>query len=222
MDHRVPQTTPDLHPGLTLLRRPSRRAPDVHALVAERLATIDGDVCWIDARDTASTHLLYDLVTHPGVLDDVRIARAWTAYQHHSLVRSLACEVDVDTSLVVAPAVTSLYYDDTLPDWEATDLRDSTLAILSEIADTFDVPVLVSTTPETGSARDVVTWADREIRCAKTRVGYAFKAEDFQTTVYWGDGYFQTTIPYWVELLGRADEDLGVAVDAAGLLAGEV
>jgi len=29
---------------------------------------------------------------------------------------------------------------------------------------------------------------------------------DFETTVYWQDGYWQTTVPYWVELLGAVED----------------
>lgn len=71
-----------------------------------------------------------------------------------------------------------------------------------------------------GQVRDVAT---QTITFEKTDLGYRFEADDFETMVYWGDGYFQTTISYWVELLGAVDdpEPAATAVDQ-GLIAGTV
>ncbi|QLG61072.1 hypothetical protein [Halorarum salinum] len=48
--------------------------------------------------------------------------------------------------------------------------------------------------------------ADRELRARETTEGIVYAGEDFQTEVYWREGYFQTTIPYWVRLLGVLSE----------------
>jgi hypothetical protein len=42
------------------------------------------------------------------------------------------------------------------------------------------------------------------VDCESTSQGLHYAAEDFETTVYVADGYWQTTIPYWVDLFGVA------------------
>jgi hypothetical protein len=216
-----PQTMPRLQSGLTVLERPERRSPALHRLALAELGQRDGETFWIDARNEASTYALYDLAPSRTRLDGIRVARAFTAYQHHSLVRTVARQAASDTALVVAPCLTSLYRDDDLPDWEAADLFESSLAVLGELADVFDVPVLV--TAESGSdgpSRDLLAeYADAEIECTRTDEGLRYASEDFETTVYLADGYWQTTIPYWVELFGAVvEDDPVIAAQSAGLV----
>ena len=44
------------------------------------------------------------------------------------------------------------------------------------------------------------------IECELTEHGYHFESDTFETLVYVQDGYWQTTILYWIQLLGMADE----------------
>ena len=214
------RTLPRLESGLTVLERPERRSPALHRLALAELGRRDGETFWIDARNEASTYALYDLAPNRTRLDGIQVARAFTAYQHHSLVREVARSAS-NPALVVAPCLTSLYRDDDLPDWEAADLFESSLAVLGELADVFDAPVLV--TAESGSdgpLRDLLAdYADAEIECTRTDAGLRYASEDFETTVYLADGYWQTTIPYWVELFGAVvEEDPAIAAQAAGLV----
>jgi len=65
----------ELEPGVTLLQVPSPRSGIVHRLVCDRLAdgATGGDrpgrAYWIDARNAASTHALYDAASSPRVLE---------------------------------------------------------------------------------------------------------------------------------------------------------
>lgn len=215
------RTLPRLQTGLTVLERPERRSPALHRLVLAELGQRDGGTFWIDARNEASTYALYDLAPSPARLDGIRIARAFTAYQHHSLVRAVARQATSNIALVVAPRLTSLYRDDDVPDREATDLLESSLAMLSELADVLDVPVLATAESDAGGDLDALLadYADSEIACTRTRAGLKYASEDFETTVYLADGYWQTTIPYWVELFGAVvEDDPGVAAQALGLV----
>jgi len=74
----------------------------------------------------------------------VRVARAFTAYQHHSLVRTVARRAEPTTELLVAPNVAALYRDDDLAAWEREDLLAATLEILSELGAVLDCPVLLT------------------------------------------------------------------------------
>jgi hypothetical protein len=215
-----PETTPDLEPGLNLLWAPPRSTA-LHHVALSALHEVDGLGIWIDARDTASTSVLHDLAT-PLTLDRLRIARSWTAYQHHELVRQLPGVIDAKTDLLVLPAVASLYEDDDVPSPEDRQYLSSTLAILEELAKALDLSILMST-PVSGEFPSLVQdHADYEIEFEPTPLGYRFEAEDFETTVYWGDGWWQTTIPYWVELLGAVGEQPAMTAYEAGLVDAEV
>ncbi|WP_226005506.1 hypothetical protein [Natrinema salinisoli] len=222
----------ELESGITLLNVPSPRSGIVHRLVCDRLADCergDGSAYWIDARSAASTHALYDCASSPRVLEDLRIARAFTAYQHHSLVRAVARRADPSTSLLVAPNVAALYRDDDLAAWEREDLLAASLETLSELGRVLDCPVLVT---RAGGADDAATgsgpvseYADTAIDCVRTREGLRLEPAGEEadaasaTAGYWHGSQWQTTIPYWVELCGAVDAvDPVVAAHDRGLL----
>ncbi|MFC7045885.1 hypothetical protein ACFQH6_11120 [Halobacteriaceae archaeon GCM10025711] len=212
------RTVPTLDDGVTLLRRPSR-SPALHRLVVAEHVRRDGPTYWIDARNDASTYALYELAPSPRALDDLHVARAFTAYQHHTLVRDLVRELPATASLVVAPCVASLYRDDDVPDYEARDLLASSLTVLRELGRAADVPVLLSASADDDAAALVADHADAEVTATHTDHGVRYDADGFETQVYWDDGFWQTTIPYWVELLGVArDADPATVALRLGLV----
>ena len=219
MPARLP-TVPDLSPGVTVLWAPPRSTA-LHRLALSALHDRDGTARWLDARDVASTTLLTELAT-PRTLRRLRVARTWTAYQHHELVRRLPGEVDGRTELVVLPAVASLYEDDDVPSPEDRRYLRSTLGILAELARVADLAVLVSAARAGPFAPLVREHADREVAVEATPLGHRFVADGFETTAYWGEGYWQTTIPYWVDLLGAAGPSLAASAYEAGLVDAEV
>ncbi|MDG5777519.1 hypothetical protein VB773_13375 [Haloarculaceae archaeon H-GB2-1] len=198
--------TPDLDPGLTVLRTPNARSTALHRLVLATLPTVSGTTYWMDARNTASTYALYDMASSPRRLDGVRIARAFTAYQHHDLVKRTVREATARTGFLVAPNVASLYRDDDLPDHEREGLFAASLRTLAELAGALDVPILASVTGEDELAAAALDRADRELTCERTPFGYRYDGDDFETRAYDCGGYWQTTIPYWVDLFGAVGE----------------
>jgi hypothetical protein len=213
-------TVPELEPGVNLLWAPPRSTA-LHQVALTALHDADGKGIWIDARDTASTSVLNDLAT-PRTLSRLRVARSWTAYQHHELVRQLPGNVDSRTDLVILPAVASLYEDDDIPSPEDQQYLNSTLAILEHLSDALDISIILSTAPSSEFCQSVQERAGYEIEFEQTPLGYSFQAEDFQTQIYWQNGFWQTTIPYWVELLGARGETPEVAAYEAGLIDAEV
>lgn len=191
---------PTLPPGVTWLIDTSSRSAAPHRLVLGQLAVERGQVLWIDARDVASTYTLYPAATSPRQLSPIQIARAWTAYQHHTLIRRAVERASERTRLIVLPHVCSLYRDDDLDDQEADRLLGASVHTLSALADALGVPVLLTAPAAERSALEAVV--DHELRCESTEYGYAFTGDAFQTTVYHEQDWWQTTIPYWVELLG--------------------
>lgn len=211
MDGNV-RPTPDLSTGVTQLAAPSD-APALYRVVADHLAERGGPALWVDARNRASTYALYEAAAVDSHLRGLRIARAFTAYQHHELVRRTVREASARTTLLVAPELPALYRDDDVPDGEARTLLRSTVATLAELADACDLPVLVTDSGPADRLAGVVDDAlDRTVTCERTRMGWRFDGPEFATEAYAGRGWWQTTIPYWAELLGTVP-----AVEAPGL-----
>ncbi|MCT9097558.1 hypothetical protein [Haloarchaeobius sp. HME9146] len=203
-------TQPTLDAGLTLLDTPDARSTALHRLVVRTLAGEAGTTYWVDARNTAATYVLAELADSDRLLDRIQVARAFTAYQHHELVRELVRRVDGRTAMVVCPNLGALYRDPDVPDAEAADLLEGSVAVLADLARACDVPVLV--TARDDAAEQVAAVADRELDCTRTRMGFRYEGEDFETAAYPVPGGWQTTIPYWVDLFG-AVTDAGIAVD---------
>jgi hypothetical protein len=205
--HDTTHTLPALDRGLTVLDTPTPRSAAFHELALNELQRRTGQARWVDARNVASTHALYARCPHPRSLRHLRIARAFTAYQHHTLVREVVRTTTGRTAFIAAPCVAALYTDDDLTPCERERFLAATLALLGQLARVAEIPILVSPGTRSASARErVFAAADRVIECEETEFGFRFDGEAFETTLYWDDGAWQTTIPYWVDLLGALDE----------------
>ncbi|MEF8775994.1 MAG: hypothetical protein V5A43_05775 [Haloarculaceae archaeon] len=212
---------PTLSAGLTHLQVPHPRSTALHRVVVSELRERQGPVYWLDARNEACSYVLYELAPHHRLLDPVRVARAFTAYQHHTLVKRLVRRTSGRTAMLVAPNVGSLYEDDDVPDYEREALLEAALTMLREVGATHEVPVLVtSATADPATRETVAAAADQVVTAERTRMGLHFAGDGGGTTVYVEDGYWQTTIPYWVDLFGSVTSverptpatDLGPAV----------
>jgi hypothetical protein len=204
---------PALDAGVTHLDSPGPRSTALHRLVVDALRERDGPVYWLDARNVATTHALYELAPHRRALDGVRVARAFTAYQHHTLARRLVRAVDGRTALLVAPNVASLYRDDDVPEYEREDLYAAALAMLAEVGQTHGIPVLVTTDASGAALPPAVADDATQLSCERTRMGLRYAGEEFETRVYVEDGFWQTTIPYWVDLFGVGEVPPPAAAD---------
>lgn len=197
---------PDLDPGITLVRTPEPRSTVLHQLALQTIRQVDGGTYWLDARNTASTYALHDLADDRRLLRRIRLARAFTAYQHFTLTERLINTVSPRTGCVVLPNAASLYRDDDVPEHEATALFDAVTAALAEVASVYDIPVLVTDAgPEDGAAEKTANAADATYHAESTALGYRVIGEEFETTVYWDETGWQTTIPYWIDLCGTAE-----------------
>lgn len=213
------ETVPELDTGINLLETPKHRTVALHQLSLSHLRS-GGSAVWFDTRGNADTRLLFE---EQRPTPDIQVARAFTAYQHFKLIRTLPGNLPRDLDLVVLPCVTSLYCDNDVPDWRADRCVEAALTILSEVAELVDVPVLVSCLADSPYYDNVSREAARTISYERTGLGLRYETEGFETTVYWRDGFWQTTIPYWVDLLGAVGEARAeVALDEVGMVPGEV
>ncbi|RQG98016.1 hypothetical protein [Natrarchaeobius chitinivorans] len=211
--------------GLTLIETREPRSPLIYEIVCERLEgtaeIAEGETAyWIDARNAAMTHALYDCASSQRTLSGLRIARAFTAYQHHSLVRAVTRSAGPETELIVAPNVATLYHDPDVPDYEREELLASTLETLAELGRVLECPVVVTSAAER-RASTVDDYAGTSIECVRTREGIRLVGggDDVVTEGYHHGAHWQTTIPYWADLCGTVDRlDPTVVAHDRGLL----
>ncbi|MEF8830816.1 MAG: hypothetical protein V5A23_04685 [Halobacteriales archaeon] len=195
---RQPVHGPQLSPGVTLLRRPDGDARALYRLVG---ATLDGGhALWVDAGSRARTYDL-DGLADRGALAGLRVARAFTAYQHRTLIDRAVARAGPRTDLLVAPCTAALYRDDDVPDGVARDLLADALGTLDDAADRDDVAVLLTATGDAALDERLAAAADRELDAVRTREDVRFEG-DAAATVYQRRDGFQTTIDYWVDLFG--------------------
>lgn len=204
---------PTLDAGVTYLD--ARGFPALHRVVGRHLDEHPGPAYWVDARNAASSSVFRRCASRRAE-EMVRVARAFTGYQHYELVRGLPARVRPGTSLVVAPNVGSPYADGDVPDAEADAMFDAVRELLEAVASAVDAAVLVTARAD-DYREQVAAWADHEVAVEHTREGTRFESESFRTDVYWYGWGFQTTIPYWVDLLGAVDPDGEPAVEPPGL-----
>ena len=210
------ENVPDLEPGVTLLTTPKHRSAALQQLVVSH--SLDGQTrqaWWIDSANSFTTHSLLELAPSKRVLEHLQISRAFTGYQQASLVQETVQRTTPLTELVVASNMPHFYRDREVPELTAERLLEATTSLLAELSRACSLPVLVTTysavdDQSTEMVRDV---ANRELHARTTSQGIHYEGDGFKTEVYWvGEGLMQTTIPYWVRLLGVLDETGGEGV----------
>ncbi|WP_267164290.1 hypothetical protein [Halovenus salina] len=230
---------PSLDKGITLLDvEGDRNVPVLQSLVLDHLLMHDGPAFWVDANGYATTTTLSQISPSQRLLDQIHVARGFTAYQHYGAVCNLPAAVNqsiresttTDTrrdrqpgdsndesphtpSLIVAPAVDVQYRtDDTLGERHADTLHARSLARLATYADGYDIPVLVTRSARSDFTEPVATVADHHLECKQTRMGPRILGEDFETLVYPVDdgAYYQTTFAYWRQLLAARATQVGM------------
>jgi len=238
------QVLPSLDPGITLLDiEADRGVPVIHSLVLDELLVSDGPAFWVDANGYATTTSLARLAPSMRLLDRIHVARGFTAYQHYRAVSSVpdavkrsiraATRSEDDThpksggdsdgdgtpSILVAPAIDAPYRsEDALGEEQAETLLTRSLAELTAIADTYDIPVLLTRTTRGPHTTPIESAASQQLTCESTRMGPRFVGDDFETLVYpVEDGqYYQTTFAYWRQLLGTRAAQVGISTDSPG------
>lgn len=216
---------PTLDEGVYRLATDGRATGPLQSLVLDHLLFHDGPAYWADAAGHAETGSLARLAPSPRVLDRVRVARAFTAFQHYGLVDALAGAVGDDAGLVVLPALDAFYRGDALDRGEPGRLLSGVAERLAALAADRDAPVLVTYGRDDDLTRPVADVVDHELACERTRFGPRFVGDGFETLVYEDAGGVQTTLAFWERVL-RARRDAagtaGRAVAATGAEAAAV
>ncbi|GAB6878409.1 hypothetical protein JCM17823_06830 [Halorubrum gandharaense] len=195
---------PEFGAGVTLLDvDDDLGVTPVQALLIDQVLGNEGDAYWVDAVGAARTTRLRELVPDQRVLERIHVARGFTPYQHTSLIDRVNSTLD-DAAVVVATGVDRLYRDGNLSQEEAETMQVRALTSLARIARVHDLPVIVTRSREDDFSAPLANAAATHLRCRKTPFGPRFEddAGETETLVYHtGDGWMQTTLAYWREVL---------------------
>jgi hypothetical protein len=198
---------PELDSGLTLIDVDvDLGVTPVQSLLLDRVFAGTGDAYWVDAAGTAQTTRLRELAPDQRYLDRIHVARGFTAYQQTSLLDRLAGEQVTSPSVVVVTGIDRLYRDSDSSTKHAKQLLVRSIAALARAARVHDVPVIVTRSREDDFTKLVVNAAKTHLYCQKTQFGPRFTdaAGDVDALVYnLGDGWVQTTLAYWQEVLAH-------------------
>lgn len=197
---RVP-AFPTLDPGITLLSATDRSTGALQSLVLDHLLVECGEARWIDARGNAGTTQLARVAPSMQVLDRVQVARAFTPFQHYSLVEDLEAALTDAVSLLVVPAVDYFYAADELRRGEGEAMVEHALDRIEALAETHGVPALLTRHATDGVGSIVSEYAETRIECRMTQFGPRFSGGEFETLVFETAGGVQTTLAYWQRVL---------------------
>lgn len=186
---------------VTLLETSEQTPGALHAVVLDHILSAEGGGIWIDSNNRARTHRLTDIAPSGPVLERVHVARAFTAYQHYSLVEDVSREISADTEVMVLPMVDWFYSADELRGDEGTEMLESVLKHLRKLTTAWEIPVVVTRSAAAGEGEIVGELAQETVDCIATKEGPRFVGGDFETLVYHRDEYMQTTLAYWREIL---------------------
>lgn len=197
---QVPEL-PSLAPGITLLESDGRATGALQSIVLdELLGDDDRRALWVDAHGNARTQQLARIAPSMRVLERISVARAFTAFQHYSLVEDLEAQLSNTTAFVVLPAVDWFYVPDDLNRGEPAALAAGVADELDRLARAYDLPVLLSRAGR-GHWDAFDAAVGTTLRCELTAEGPRFTGDDFETLVYHENGYVQTTLAYWRQVL---------------------
>lgn len=209
---------PALGPGVHCLDCTDSAVGPLHSLVLDHLLTHDGPAWWVDSHGHATTHPLARLAPSRRLLDRVRVARGFTAFQHHTLLETLVERVEAGAggdaddrpddgpALVVLPAVDALYRDDDLARGEPARFLESVAERVGTLADRADAPVLLTVQGEDALTAPLLDVIDDRLQCERTRFGPRFVGPGFETLVYRAGGAVQTTLAFWERVLAARHE----------------
>lgn len=196
---------PELDAGVTLVDvEEELGVTPVQTLALDRLLAADGPAFWVDGANSAKTTRLRELAPHPRYLDRVEIGRGFTPHQHTSLIDRLAGRIDETPAAVVATGLDRTYRSDETSSERATAMFVRAIAALARVGRVHGVPVIVTRVREDDFSKPLANAAKTHLRCRKTAFGPRFEDTDAgtETLVYHlDDGWIQTTLTYWREVL---------------------
>lgn len=200
--HRDRPELPSLGSGITLLEQSTHTTGSLHSLVLDQVLLGAGSALWIDTHGNGRTEPLAELVPAMRVLDRIGIARAFTPWQHCSLLRDLPAAITPEIGLVVIPEFDRPYRGDDLARGEAERLFEHGIDIVARLAEQSDISILCSRAQQDSLSAPLEAVADETLKCEATQFGPRFAGDEFETLVYPLEGELvQTTLAFWQRVL---------------------
>jgi hypothetical protein len=142
---------------------------------------------WIDSKNKSSTYALSSYGS-PEMLERVKIGRAFTPYQHHTLVDKFTSG-SIEADILIVSDINHLY--------DKEDAEDIFRDMLQKVADLEDLKVLVSVSGENSLSASVFGMEENRIEVEVTGQGWKYDSEDYDQLVYRDGQSLQTTMPLW-------------------------
>ncbi|WP_267643511.1 hypothetical protein [Haloarchaeobius amylolyticus] len=188
---------PTLNPGVTLLEADERVTGALQSLVLDHVLLESGTATWLDAHGHATTKPMAQLAPSMRALDRIEVARAFTPWQHQSLLFDTPEFIDDDTTLLVLPAFDAFYGDDDLRRGEGDAMREAGPDIVEALADEHELPILLTRKRVDSFSQPMRDLAGEVLECERTQFGPRFSGGEFETLVYpLENGDVQTTLAF--------------------------
>lgn len=194
-------TLPTLDRGVQILDTDDRATGALQSLVLDHLLMHDGPAIWVDSHGHAATQPLARLAPSDRLLDRIQVARAFTPFQHYSLVETLPDHCSDETVLVVLPEFDWFYRQDDLARSEGAEMVAAAVATIRDVVDRTDVPILATRAVDDELTAPLADLATEYIQYERTQFGPRFVGDTFETLVYQEQGYVQTTLAFWERVL---------------------
>lgn len=192
---------PTLEPGVILLASDQRITGALQSLVLDHLLLSDGHALWVDSWGNATTVQLARVAPSRRTLERIFVARAFTPFQHYSILEDLPERITDQTTLIVVPAMDWFYDEDTLRHGEGEEMLTEAVTHLQDIGTTEGVPVLVTRHQDGGVGHCISDYTTERLECELTDFGPRFSGSNFETLIFRQNGYLQTTLTFWRRLL---------------------
>ncbi|MFC6734786.1 hypothetical protein ACFQEQ_00830 [Halolamina salina] len=193
---------PSLDSGITLVEAENDPRLPLQTLMVDRLLLESGRAVWVGTGRYCTTDTLAEVSPDRRVLERVDVARGFTPYQHTALIGNLEANLGENTEVVVLPDIDALYRGSDLQGDDGQEMLVRALAKLAGVAREYEIPVLCTRSKADGFSEPVETAATSTLAVQDTPMGPRFVGDEFETMVYeLEDGWVQTTIAFWQEVL---------------------
>lgn len=193
---------PELDAAIYLLDDQSEEPGPLQSLVLDHILLHDAPGFWIDSGGWATTIPMARMAPSMHALDRINVARGFTPFQHYAICERLqAIEFPTD-SLIILPEVDAMYRSDDPRGDEGQALLTRALAKIGHAARSHSVTVLMTVTQQDAFTDPVDEFSTKQLSVETTPLGPRFTSTEFDTLVYHdNEGWMQTTLQYWQQLL---------------------
>ncbi len=185
----------ELENGVNLIVHKGDKDSVLHNITAQKTGKHGYKALWIDTENHGSSYQLA-AAGNQEVLDKVEIARAFTTYQHYTLVQRIDEYIKPDTELILLPSIDGLYETGQLNEDESRELLKQSLNHLNNLAENKNLEIAATLSKKgKGEYHGLVeTKSVKKVEADSQMLGKDLVEES-------GYGYrvLQTRIPDWIE-----------------------